>query len=564
MRTFSKLIFVILLFCSLNIYGQYGNPVYAKNGMVVSASTIASDVGIEILKKGGNAIDAAVATGFALAVTYPSAGNLGGGGFMVIHLANGKNTSIDFRETAPYKAFEKMFLDSLNNFKPELSTDTWLAAGVPGTVAGLIYALNKYGTMSLEDVIEPAIELAEDGIVLDYRLAESINYFHKDFLKTKAAKDIFTNNGNKLSTGDKFVQKDLANTLELISDYGADAFYKGKIAKMFVAASDKHGGLFTLKDLEDYRPIEKEVISANYKDYQIISMPPPSSGGICMIEALNVLAHYNFNKEDWGSSKYIHTLVEILKRVYADRSEHLGDPSFVNVPSNFLLSKEYASQIKDQIKEIATPSSQIKAVNIPVDSESKETTHYSVVDKFGNAVSTTYTINGSYGTRIVVDGLGFLLNNEMDDFSAKPGVPNQFGLIGSNANSIQPKKRMLSSMTPTIVLKDQKPFLVVGSPGGSTIITSVLQVILNVLDFKMNIYQAIESPRIHHQYLPDKIDYEPYGITEDVKMALLKLGHKFSAEEVKLGRVEGIMVDINKNCFWGTTDPRGFGKAAGY
>ncbi|MDP2037798.1 MAG: gamma-glutamyltransferase, partial [Ignavibacteria bacterium] len=525
---------------------------------------LASQVGILILKKGGNAIDAAVATGFALAVTYPAAGNIGGGGFMVIHLANGKNTTLDFREMAPLKAHKNMFLDSLGNFLPDdLSQKSWLASGVPGTVAGLIYALEKFGTMDLEDVIQPAIDLAKNGFHLDYRLTNSINSENEAFKNIEASKKIFTRYGEKYQIGDLFVQNDLTRTLEIIRDEGRDGFYEGEITEKIVEGSNKYGGLLTLEDFENYKVVERDPIIGNYRGYEIISMPPPSSGGICLVEALNALEHFTFKIEEWGSSRYIHTLVEILKQVYADRAEHLGDADYYPVPVNYLVSKEYSEIIKNKIGETARPAIDFQAAEIPRYKEKEETTHFSVVDKFGNAVSTTYTLNGSYGNKIVVDGLGFLLNNEMDDFSAKPGAPNMFGLMGSEANSIQPMKRMLSSMTPTIVLQAGKPLLIVGSPGGSTIITSVLQVIINVIDFKMNVYEAINAPHIHHQLFPDQIDYEPFGLSEDVKQNLISRGQKIGAERY-LGRVEAIYIDQNKNCFFGTSDPRGFGKAVGF
>ena len=564
MLTFSKskqtLFFILVLFST--IFSFNGSPERAKHGMVVTASDLATDVGVAILKKGGNAVDASVAVGFALSVTFPSAGNIGGGGFMVIHLADGKNTTIDFRETAPLAAYEKMYLDSLGNFVPSESQTGWSSAGVPGTVAGLIYALQKYGTMKLKDVIQPAIDLAENGFVLSKNMAESINFYHEDFLKIETSKKIFTKSGKRFLEGDTLIQKELANTLKLIRDEGKDAFYKGMIAKKFVTESKKNKGIFTLKDLEDYKVAERFPIEGSYRGYKIVSMPPPSSGGICLIEALNVLENYSFKKENWNSAEYIHTLAEVMKHIYADRAEHMGDPDFYDVPTNYLTSKQYAAEIKDAIGNEAIPSKEISAAKIPRHREKEETTHYSVADEFGNAVSTTYTLNGGFGNKIVVDGLGFLLNNEMDDFSAKPGVPNQFGLVGSKANSIQPRKRMLSSMTPTIIMKDDKPFMVIGSPGGSTIITSVLQTILNVIDFEMNIYDAIAAPKIHHQWFPDQIDYERPALTEETYKNLIARGYKLN--EVKsLGRMEGIIIDSSKT-FLGASDPRGFGKAAGW
>ncbi len=562
MRTSFKTLLVLIIFAQI-LFCQRGLPKYSTGGMVVSASEIASDVGAEILKKGGNAVDAAVATGFALAVTYPAAGNIGGGGFMVIHLADGNNTTIDFRESAPNKSTEKMFLDSSGNFLPELSQKSWKGSGVPGTVAGLIYALEKYGTMKLEQVIKPAIKLASEGFILDHYLTNSINSENNSFNKYESSKKIFTINGSKLTEGELFIQKDLARTLELISNGGAKAFYKGEIAHQFVNQSNINGGIFTLDDFAEYHPVERKPLVGNFHGFEIISMPPPSSGGVCLLEALNTIEHFNFSKSEWGSSKYLHVLIEVMKQIYADRAEHLGDPDFYPVPVSYLISKGYAETIKSFIGDNARPASTVTAAKIPEQYEHQETTHYSVADKFGNAVSTTYTLNDSYGNKIVVEGLGFLLNNEMDDFSAKPGSPNLYGLIGAYANRIQPNKRMLSSMTPTIVLKNEKPILIVGSPGGSTIITSVLQVVLNVLLFNMNINEAISAPHIHYQLFPDEVEYEPYGLPEDVKNNLILRGHKFG-ETRSLGRVEGIYIDPNTNKFYGTSDPRGYGKASGF
>lgn len=558
------LIFIFSSFLNTNkIYPAAKKPVRAKNGMVVSSSDLATKVGVEILKKGGNAVDAAVAVGFALAVTYPYAGNIGGGGFMVIHLNNGKNTTIDYREKAPLKAYRNMFLDKNGNFDPKLSQEGATSVGVPGSVAGLIYALNKYGTMKLPEVIQPAIDLAEKGFQLDYSTAASIKEHLNEFKKYPGSYKKFTNDGFPYKAGDIFRQPDLAETLKLIRDKGDDGFYKGTIAALFIKEIKKLGGYISQADLNKYSPVERKPILGNYRGYEIVSMPPPSSGGIALVEMLNILENYHFKQQDWGSSEYIHDLVEAMKYTYADRTKYLGDPDFYPVPSNGLTSKEYAKSIFKKIKNYATPAKDISAGNPLKYKESNETTHYSVYDKFGNAVSTTTTINSGYGSKIVVEGAGFLLNNEMDDFSAKPGVPNQFGLLGSKANSIQPQKRMLSSMTPTIVLKDNKPYIVIGSPGGSTIITVVLQVIMNCIDFNMNIQQAIDIPRIHDQWLPDQIDFEKYGLTTDVKNNLIKMGYKIG-EERTLGVAEGIMIDNKDHVIYGASDPRGSGLAEGY
>ena len=565
MLTSSKFVrglILIIILLSINSSIYCGEPVQASNGMVVSANELATRVGVEILKKGGNAIDAAVGVGYALAVTFPAAGNIGGGGFMVIHLADGTNTSIDFRETAPNSASEKMYLDKEGNYIPNSSREGWLSSGVPGTVAGLDYVLKKYGTMKLRDVIQPAIDLAEKGFVLDKKTAGMLNSDFESFSLIKSSAKIFTNKGEKYKEGDLFVQSDLAATLKTIRDKGADEFYNGSIADKFIEQSKLNGGIFSKDDLRNYRAIERKPVTGTYRGYNIVSMPPPSSGGVCLIEALNVLENYSLSKNSVNQPDYMFHLVETMKRIYADRSELLGDPDFYKVPVKFLTSKRYSKRISGLIGDTAVSSSKIKAA-LPDHKESNETTHYSIVDKAGNAVSTTYTLNGWFGNKIVVDGLGFFLNNQMDDFSSKPGLPNQYGLIGSKANSIQPNKRMLSSMTPTIVLKDGSPFLIVGSPGGSTIITCVLQVILNVLDFRMNIFDAIEKPRIHHQWFPDKIDYEEGAVSSSIKEELEKKGEKFNKIE-SLGRVEGILIDPVSKIIYGASDPRGSGKAEGF
>ena len=548
-------------------FSEFQKPRKAKNGMVVTVSTPASLVGIQILKDGGNAVDAAVAVGFALAVTYPYAGNIGGGGFMVIHLSNGKSTTIDFREKAPLKAFRDMYLDKNGNYISSLSKEGGLAVGVPGSVAGLIYALKKYGTMSLDEVIQPAINLAENGWKLDERTAEMFSKALEKFKKHPSSYKIFSKDGDPYREGEIFKQPDLAWTLEQIKKNGRDGFYKGKVADLLIKQILEIGGIISKEDLLKYQPVERKPILGTYRGYEIVSMPPPSSGGIILVEMLNILENYNFEPNEWGSSTYYHKLVEAMKYAYADRSVHLGDADFYPVPQKGLLSKEYAKSIFDKIGKNATLSSEIKAGNPKQYQESTETTHYSIYDKNGNAVSVTTTLNSAFGNKVVVDGAGFLLNNEMDDFSSKPGVPNQFGLIGGEVNSIQPEKRMLSSMTPTIVLKDDKPYIIIGSPGGSTIITTVLQVILNCIDFKMDIQTAIDMPRIHHQWLPDKIYFEKYAVNLDTAEKLKQMGYKLA--DIRkgfriLGIAEGIMVDNANHFIYGASDPRGGGSAEGY
>jgi len=538
-------------------------PQQAKHAMVVTADKFATQVGVEILKKGGNAIDAAVAVGFALAVTYPCAGNIGGGGFMVIHLRNGKNLTIDFREKAPLTATKNMFLNKMGKFNPELSQEGATSAGVPGSVAGLLYALKKYGTMKLADVIQPAINLAEKGFILDSWTAQSFDENLKYFKKYSSSFKKFTKDGYPYKEGELFKQPELAKTLCAIRDNGKDGFYKGWVADSLIKKIKSLGGYISQKDLDLYEPVERTPIIGNYRGYQIVSMPPPSSGGIALVELLNILENYKFKLDDWGSSLYIHRLAEAMKYAFADRTVYLGDPNFCKVPEKELLSKKYAYSIFKKIKDKAVPANKIRPGNFKSFHESNETTHYSIYDSYGNAVSTTTTINSLYGSKIVVDGAGFLLNNEMDDFSAKPGVPNQFGLLGSKANSIQPQKRMLSSMTPTIVLKNDKPFLIIGSPGGSTIITTVLQVILNCIDFNMNILKAIQMPRFHDQWKPDELDYEKNSFSYYVKMNLIKMGYKIGKEKT-LGDAEGILIDNSNNLIYGASDPRGNGLAEGY
>lgn len=562
--------FILLLVLNLILFQkielpQIARPIEAENGMVVSASKIASEVGIQVLQEGGNAVDAAIAVGFTLAVTYPYAGNLGGGGFMVLHLKNGKNTTIDFREKAPLAAFKNMYLDEKGNYIPALSQTGETSSGVPGSVAGLLFALKKYGTLPLSKLIQPAIDLAKNGWIIDAQTAGSFEHALPQFIKHPSTKKIFSNNGEAYKEGDNFIQNDLAWTLEQIKEKGKDGFYKGKVAEFIVNQMKKGGGYITIDDLSKYTPVEREPVYGTYRGYEIVSMPPPSSGGIALIEMLNVLENFNFEQDDWGSSSYINKLVETMKYAYADRTYQLGDEDFYPVPRQKLISKKYAKTIYNKLTSYAKPSTEI-TTQIPVDEkQSTETTHFSVYDKVGNAVGVTTTINSGYGSKIIVDGAGFFLNNEMDDFSAKPGEPNQFGLLGSTANSIQPGKRMLSSMTPTIVLNKNKPYIITGSPGGSTIITVVLQVIMNCIDFGMNIQEAVNAPRIHHQWFPDIVYLEEFAISKDVKENLIKMGYKFGDRDESfrvLGSAQSIM--INEHKIYGAADPRRSGSAIGY
>lgn len=546
----------------------FKSQVSGKNGMVVSASKYASQVGIDILEKGGNAVDAAVAMGFALAVTYPQAGNIGGGGFMVIRTKDNFITSIDYREKAPIASTRDMFIDAGGNFLPEKSQVGHLSAGVPGSVAGMLIALEKYGTMKREDVLTPAVKLAEDGFEIEDRFAESLNSNFNNFNRFPSTKKVFTKSGLNYNAGELFIQKDLANTLKLISIHGRDGFYSGIVAELIEKEMQQAGGIITKQDLLDYNPVDRKPVNTNYKGYEIYSMAPPSSGGVALIQLLNMIENEqipNRNSAYYGAeefSAYMHIMTESMKRVYADRSEFLGDPDFWKVPVNGLINEKYSQERRKEIKETATPSGEIKPGSVQV-YESDQTTHYSVIDKDGNMVSVTTTLNNTYGSYVVVEGAGFLLNDEMDDFASKPGEPNMFGLIGNEANAIQPGKRMLSSMTPTIILKDGNPFMVVGSPGGGKIITSVFRVIVNVIDFSMGLDSAIDLPRFHHQWLPEYIQYESGAFDDEVLTKLREKGHELK-QVSDFGRVEGILIDWKNHMYYGHSDRRGYGKALGY
>jgi len=490
--------------------------IHARNGMVVAQESRAARIGVTILDRGGNAVDAAVAVGFAMAVTYPRAGNIGGGGFMVIHLAkDNKDLAIDYRETAPAAATPTMFLDAQGNPDPAKSRDSALSIGVPGTVAGLALAHRKYGSgkLSLADLMQPAIDLAEKGFPVQDDLADSLPNVIKRLARWPSSATIFLNGDRPLREGDRLLQFDLADTLKTVARKGPDGFYQGDVAARIAAAVQKAGGIMTKDDLAAYRPVERAVVRGSYRGYDIVSMPPPSSGGVHLIEMLNILEGYDLAK--LPREQALHYEIEAMKRAYADRAEFMGDPDAISMPVAGLVSKSYAANLRAAISERATPSAEIRAGK-PADFEGRNTTHYSVIDRDGNAVSNTYTLNFSYGSGLVADGTGVLLNNELDDFTAKPGASNAYGLVGFNANLPGPGKRPLSSMTPTIVLKDGKPVLVTGSPGGSRIISAVLQVIVNVLDFHMDVAAAVSAPRLHHQWQPDQVFAE-----RDVLPALL-------------------------------------------
>lgn len=538
------------------------HPVYGKNGMVASEQGLATQVGLDILKQGGNAIDAAVAVGFALAVVLPNAGNIGGGGFMVLHDdKTGKDVAIDFREIAPAKASRDMYLDNQGNVIDGKSLFTHDASGVPGTVAGMEYALKKWGTMPLSKVLEPAIKLADKGFIVSDVLAQTLKEEKSTLGKWSASKAIFFKNGEPLKSGDLLVQKDLAKSLRLIAKQGAKAFYQGEIATKIAKEMQSHGGTMTLEDLKAYKVVERQPIIGDYRGYKVVTMPPPSSGGVHLIEILNMLEHYPIKEDGVNSAKNIHHMAESMKLAYADRSEYLGDPDFVKIPVTGLTSKAYANErVKTIDDNKARPSSTIKPGK-PQPYESDQTTHFSVMDKAGNAVAVTYTLNLNFGSGIVAAGTGILLNNEMDDFSVKPGVPNAFGLVGGTANAIEAKKRPLSSMTPTIVMKNNKPWLVTGSPGGARIITTVLQSVVNTIDHEMNPAEAIITPRVHHQWLPDELRVEE-GISPDTIKLLQDKGHKV-VTKAPMGRIQIIQADDSG--FYGYSDPRNpDGKTLGF
>ena len=526
-------------------------------GLAMSSRTEADIVGQEILKKGGNAIDAAVAVGYALAVVHPSCGNIGGGGFAIIHTADGKDLALDFREKAPAKATRDMYLDANGEVIPDASIVGHRAAGVPGTVKGMSEMLSKYGTMSLAEVMAPAIKLADKGFTISHHEAYEMKEAQGLFEKFDATKKYFMKaDGTTYKDGELIVQKDLAKTLRTIAKEGPDAFYKGKVADLIVADMEKQGGIITKQDLADYNTVWRDPIKGSYRGYGIVSMCPPSSGGIHILEILNVMENADVAAMGPGSAAKIHLMAEAMRYAYADRSKYLGDPDFVKVPIAELTDKAYAKSIYNKIKaDKATPSSEVRpGLELP---EGTHTTHYSVADKYGNAVAVTYTINSLYGSGAAVEGAGFLLNNEMDDFAAKAGVPNQFGLVGSDANCIEPAKRPLSSMSPTIVTKDGKLFMVVGSPGGSRIITTVLQTISNVIDHKMNVSEAVAYPRVHMQWLPDELRIEKNGVTPDAAEKLKAMGYDLKVKDY-MGDVNAIVVDRDHGVFYGAHDPRSY------
>jgi gamma-glutamyltranspeptidase/glutathione hydrolase len=545
--------------------------VAAERGMVVSAQHLATDVGVDILKRGGSAIDAAVAVGYALAVVYPSAGNLGGGGFMTIRFANGRSTFLDFREKAPRAASRDMYLDKGGNVIKGLSTVGWLAVAVPGTVSGLEYARKKYGTMTLKALIEPAIELAEDGFILEQGDVDMLAVATGDFKKFPASSEIFLNKGRPFVAGQRLVQRDLANTLRLIEKQGVDGFYRGKTATAIVEASRAGGGIIDREDLEHYKTRELPPIECDYRGYHLISAPPPSSGGVAICEMLNILEGYPIREQGWGSAQALHYEIEAMRHAFVDRDSLLGDPDFVGIPVRQLIDKRYAARIRDAIKpDKAAVAGDIRWGVAP--HEGSNTTHFSIIDDAGNAVSMTYTLNDWFGARVVATGTGVLMNDEMDDFTPNPSLANAYGIVEGDANAIAPGKTPRSSMSPTIITRDGKTVLILGTPGGARIITAVLQTILNVVDFQMDIQEAVDAPRIHNQWFPDVTNVEPYALSPDTRKILESMGYRFD-DSLPANHIAAIIVGapklggtaIGRNRFYGANDPRGgTGLARGY
>jgi gamma-glutamyltranspeptidase/glutathione hydrolase len=534
-------------------------PVRARHGMVVTRERHATDIGVKVLQSGGNAVDAAVAVGFALAVTHPSAGNIGGGGFMLIRLADGRTTFIDFRERAPGAASRNMYLDPAGK-ATEDSVVGYRAAGVPGTVRGLEYASQKYGRKPWAELLRPSVDLAAKGFVLSYGQAQGLRSAARTLSRFPESNRIFLRNGKYYEAGDTFVQPDLGRTLDRIARFGSKDFYEGETAQLLARDMKEHGGLITVDDLKAYKAIERRPLTGKYRGYDLITAPPPSSGGVGVLQMLGVLEGTQYEKSGAGSATSVHYIAEAMRRYFADRSEHLGDPDFVKVPITAMLDPQYVAKLRASIDpEKATPSTAIHAAKFSP-SESYETTHYSVADADGNIAIVTYTLNGSYGSRVTATGLGFLLNNEMDDFAPKPGEANMYGLIQGEANAIAPRKTPLSSMTPTILLKDGKPVLALGSPGGPTIINTVLEVILNFVDFKMNVQDAVNWPRFHHQWLPDELRMEP-GYSPDTVALLAARGYN-----VKRVTSQGECAAIAFQNGWleGAADPRTEGTAQGH
>ncbi|NMY97544.1 MULTISPECIES: gamma-glutamyltransferase [Pseudomonas] len=537
-------------------------PVAGENGMVVTAQHLATHVGVDVLKAGGNAVDAAVAVGYALAVVYPAAGNLGGGGFMTVQLADGRKTFLDFREKAPLAATADMYLDKDGNVVPGLSAKGHLAVGVPGTVSGMELALSKYGTLKRAQVIAPAIKLAENGFALDQGDIDMLHSATEEFKKDQDLRGIFLNKGEPLQVGQKLVQKDLARTLREISAKGTDGFYKGWVAKAIVDSSQAGKGIIAQADLDKYQTRELAPIECDYRGYHVVSAPPPSSGGLVICQIMNILEGYPMAELGYGSAQGTHYQIEAMRHAYVDRNSYLGDPDFVQNPVEHLLDKNYAAKLRAAIEpQKAGDSTAIKPGVAP--HEGSNTTHYSIVDKWGNAVSVTYTLNDWFGAGVMASKTGVILNDEMDDFTVKVGVPNMYGLVQGEANAIAPGKAPLSSMSPTIVTKDGKAVMVIGTPGGSRIITATLLTILNVIDYKMNIQEAVNAPRFHQQWMPDSTNLETFALSPDTQKILESWGHKFAGPQ-DANHLAAILVGapsldgkpVGNNRFYGANDPR--------
>ncbi len=559
------LILLAFLPCSLETASAAARyPVRGRHGMVSSAEPFATRAGLEILKAGGNAVDAAVAVGFALAVTYPAAGNLGGGGFLLLRKGDGSEVAtIDFREKAPRAAHRTVYQNEKGEVVPGLSTKGRLAAGVPGSVAGLLLALERFGTRKPSEVIAPAIRLAEEGFPVSFSLAESLRANQKLLSDFPESRRIFLREGRLFEEGDLFRQPELARTLGMISKDGARAFYEGRIAEWIAADSRAEGGWITREDLLAYRPLIRKALKGTYRGTEIYSMGPPSSGGVALFEILNLLEGFPLGRYGHNSSQGLHLIIEAMRQAFADRAEFLGDADFVKVPVAGLIDKNYASALRADLDPYHARKSEAVGHGTPPATEATETTHYSVVDQEGTAVAVTTTINGSFGCGVTVKEAGFLLNNEMDDFTSKPGVPNMFGLLQGEANAIAAGKRPLSAMTPIIAVREGKNFLVMGSPGGPTIINTVLQVLLNVVEYGMNIQEAVDAPRIHHQWMPDQVRVERYGFSADVLQALQARGHRLEPSG-SIGDAQGILIDPQTGVRMGASDPRHSGQAAGY
>lgn len=563
-------VFLVLILINVSVAPAIGRqPVRGKRGMVASTNEVASQVGVDIMKRGGNAVDAAIAVAFALAVTHPAAGNLGGGGFMMIRLKDGRTTAIDYREMAPAAAHRDVYLDKNGNLIEGEggSLIGYRAAGVPGTVRGMELALKKYGSgkLSWSQLVEPARRLAASGFTVTHSLARSLESSHEYLSQYPETKRIYLRNGRYYREGELFRQPELAATFARLQRIGPNEFYEGETARLITADMKRNNGLMTMADLSGYVAKERTPLRGNYRGHDVISMPPPSSGGAVLIQMLNILEGFELSKFEASSSDRYHLMAEAMRRAFADRAEYMGDTDFVKVPIAGLIDKSYAAKLRSSINmERASSSEEVRAGR-PAGYESVETTHFTVVDAEGNAVANTYTLNNSYGSAAMAKGTGILLNNEMDDFAAKPGTPNLYGLIQGERNAVAPKKRPLSAMTPTIVLrKDGSLWFTVGSPGGPTIINTVLCIITNVIDYEMNIQQAIDAPRIHHQWLPDELVGEPFGLSGDTQRALTARGHTLARKRY-LGDAEGIMIEENTSVRLGATDPRrSDGLAVGY